>query len=173
MAKLETIEPSADTQTVLDVMKRDGAAILRAVIPDSVVRSMNDELEPYVAHTGKGRDDFSGRETQRTGALIARTKTCRDLVMNERVLGVARQFLEPWCSRIILHLTQSIRIRQDACWDFTRPRVVEFNAFFHSPCTQQRHNFFKDGVWRAINSFNGHLASLDLRQIENVVDQVE
>ncbi len=142
MAKLETIEPSAETQTDLYVMKRDGAAILRAVIPDSVVRSMNDELEPYVAHTGKGRDDFSGRETQRTGALIARTKTCRDLVMNERVLGVARQFLEPWCSRIILHLTQSIRIhpgqgaqtlhRDRLAWGGYIPRSIEpqFNSIW-------------------------------------------
>jgi hypothetical protein len=142
MAKLTTLEPSADPKTLLEVLDRDGAAILAGPIPQSVVSAMNEELEPYVQRTGRGRDDFSGRETQRTGALVARTKTCRDLVMHPQVLGLARSFLEPWCSRIVLHLTQSIRLlpgqgrqllhRDRLAWGGYIPRTIEpqFNTLW-------------------------------------------
>jgi ectoine hydroxylase-related dioxygenase (phytanoyl-CoA dioxygenase family) len=71
---------------------------------------MLSELKPYVEGTPMGNDDFTGRRTQRTGALVARTPTCRELVMNPAVLGASRAFLAPYTERIILHLTQTINI---------------------------------------------------------------
>ena len=107
---LETLAPETSTEDIVAVMKRDGAAIIRDVISPDVVARMNDEARPYLDSTPNGRDDFTGRHTQRTGALIARTPTCRDLVMHRQVLDAAKAFLGPYTEKIILHLTQLIKI---------------------------------------------------------------
>jgi len=65
---------------------------------------------PFVEKTATGRDDFTGRSTQRTGALVARSPACRELVMDQHILAAANGFLSPYTERILLHLTQTIRI---------------------------------------------------------------
>jgi len=67
-------------------------------------------VTPYIERTPFGGDDFTGHKTQRTGALVARTQTCRKLVLEPTIVGAAREFLKPWADRIILHLTQTIYI---------------------------------------------------------------
>ena len=57
-----------------------------------------------------GRDDFVGKGTKRTGALAARSKTCRELILNALAYGAAEAFLKPFTKKIILHLTQAIQI---------------------------------------------------------------
>ena len=49
----------------------------------------------------------------RTGALVARTPACRDIVIDGKILPLAEQFLEPYTEKIILHLTQTINIGPD------------------------------------------------------------
>ena len=110
MARLTTLELGVDRETLLDVMNRDGGAILRAAIAPETVKQMSDEVMPHVDATPMGRDDFSGRETQRTGALVARAPTCRDLVLHDQVFEAAKGFLAPYAERVLLHLTQIIRI---------------------------------------------------------------
>ncbi len=109
-AKLQTLPPDASTEEILAAMERDGAAIIADLIKPDVIKQMNDELAPFIDATPMGRDDFTGRKTKRTGALVARTPTCRDLIMNESVLTAAKAFLKPWTDKIILHLTQTICI---------------------------------------------------------------
>jgi ectoine hydroxylase-related dioxygenase (phytanoyl-CoA dioxygenase family) len=108
--QLTTLDPDAKTDEIVEVMKRDGAAILRDVIPTATVEQMLSEVKPYVEGTPMGSDDFTGRKTQRTGALVARTPTCRELVLDPAVLAAAKSFLSPFTERIILHLTQTINI---------------------------------------------------------------
>ena len=107
---LQTLPPTASQDEMLAALKRDGACIVADVADPATVKRMVDEVTPFIARTPYGGDDFTGKRTQRTGALVARTPTCRTLVMNPTVLGTARAFLEPWCERIILHLTQTIYI---------------------------------------------------------------
>jgi ectoine hydroxylase-related dioxygenase (phytanoyl-CoA dioxygenase family) len=108
--QLATLDAGAKTHDIVEVMKRDGALILRDVIPTATLASMLSEVKPYVECTPMGSDDFTGRRTQRTGALLARTPTCRELVMNRAVLDAAKGFLAPYTERIIIHLTQTINI---------------------------------------------------------------
>jgi len=107
---LQTLQPTAPQQTILAALARDGACIIADVADKATLKRMVGEVTPFIERTPYGSDDFTGRRTQRTGALIARTPTCRELVMNPTVLGAARKFLEPFCERIILHLTQTIYI---------------------------------------------------------------
>ena len=71
--------------------------------------SSADEMRPYMEATAVGPDDFAGRRTRRTGGLIARSVTSRDLVMNPLVLNVVGKVLGHATS-FQLHLTQIIAI---------------------------------------------------------------
>ena len=111
MTALLTTLTDASTDEVLAVLERDGAVILARVLGERQVERMLDEVMPYVDATHPGRDDFSGRLTTRTGALVARSPACRELIVNPTVLEAAQRFLSPWCARIQLHLSQIIRLR--------------------------------------------------------------
>ena len=78
---------------------------------DELRSRVNSELQPFIAATPTGRDDFTGRLTGRTGALVARSTAARDLVMHPVTTNLARKFLEPYTDKIQLHLTQIINIQ--------------------------------------------------------------
>ncbi len=94
---------------VAGVMGRDGAVIVDGVAEGPQLDQIESELRPYLDATPTGPDDFSGNLTRRTGSLIARSPTCRDLVMHPLTLAVARTFLGH-ATNIQLHLTQAIAI---------------------------------------------------------------
>jgi ectoine hydroxylase-related dioxygenase (phytanoyl-CoA dioxygenase family) len=64
---------------------------------------------PYIDATPYGTDAFLGSKTRRTGALIARSMTGRELVMNAVALATAKIFLGH-ASTFQLHLTQIISV---------------------------------------------------------------
>jgi ectoine hydroxylase-related dioxygenase (phytanoyl-CoA dioxygenase family) len=110
MPELVTLPADAPVDTIVEVLTRDGALILRDVLTPAEVDQVLAETQPYIDATRRGRDSFTGYQTTRTGALVARSPACRQLVMNARVLESANRFLEPFCKRIQLHLTQIIRL---------------------------------------------------------------
>jgi len=110
MAELTRLAATASSEEILSTIRRDGALILEDVIPSEQVEQTLDEIMPYVEATKPGADAFTGFQTTRTGALVARSPACRELVMHAAVLGAARGFLGPWCERVHLHLSQVIRI---------------------------------------------------------------
>lgn len=110
---LQTLAPNSDTETILKVMDRDGAAIIADVLPDSMRTRFSDEVMPHINATPVGPDEFTGVHTQRTGALVARSPTCREIILNKTIVDSARGFLAPFTERMILHLTQTIYIHPD------------------------------------------------------------
>src|SRR5690348_12592529 len=102
---------SADTtgDRVAEILARDGCVIVERLVPRSVLDRARAELEPYIAATAFGPDAFAGRRTRRTGGLLLRSPTCRELVMHPLVLDAARASLVDATS-FHLHLTQVIAI---------------------------------------------------------------
>ncbi len=107
--ELVTLDSNAGVDDVLAALDEAGAVIVKDVIDHATVDRFNTEVMPYVERTPTGRDDFVGKGTKRTGALAARSATCRELILNELALGAAETFLQPFTSKIILHLTQPYR----------------------------------------------------------------
>lgn len=142
MSALETLPPDASTDAIVAATQRDGACIIRDVLDADVVARIKAEVAPYMTQASLGRDDFTGRQTQRVGALVARSPLCRDVVMNAQILAAADAFLKPFCSRIQLHLTQLICImpeqgaqplhRDRQAWGGYLPTTVEpqFNTIW-------------------------------------------
>ena len=110
MPKLVTLPATASTDEILAVLKRDGALILKDALTPAQLEQVRAETMPYIEATEFGRDDFTGNLTTRTGALVARSPACRDMVSNNTIVDAANAFLKPFCERIQLHLTQVIRI---------------------------------------------------------------
>ncbi|MDP3458967.1 MAG: phytanoyl-CoA dioxygenase family protein [Hyphomonas sp.] len=111
MPSLKHLPATATRDEVLKVLAEDAAVIIDGLIPPDLLDRVRTEIMPYVEATPPGRDDFTGRLTTRTGALIARSPACRELVTDPLINAATEAFLAPFCDRYQLHLTQVIRIK--------------------------------------------------------------
>ena len=90
---IEHLPASADAAEVAAVLTRDGVVVVDRLVPAATMDRAREELAPYLEATGYGPDIFAGRSTKRTGGLVARSTTCRDLVMHPLVVGSVRNVL--------------------------------------------------------------------------------
>jgi len=130
--------PDAPTGEIVAHLRRWGYAIVDDVADPDVLDRLAAEAAPHIEAAGTGRDDYDGRHTSRTGALVARCPTSRELVMHPTVLGVVGQFLGH-ATTFQLHLTQIISIgpgetqqklhRDQMAFDF-----FPFPADYHAQC---------------------------------------
>jgi hypothetical protein len=123
-------------------MQRDGACIVRDVLDAEALTRLNADLNPWIERSKVGADDFTGRFTKRTGALIARCPESRPIVTHPLFLEAANGLLGPYCERIQLHLTQTINIlpgqerqilhRDRLAWGGHIPKPIEpqFNTIW-------------------------------------------
>jgi ectoine hydroxylase-related dioxygenase (phytanoyl-CoA dioxygenase family) len=110
MPALTHLPADAPSAEVIAILERDGALILDDALPLAEVDALVAELRPYIEATAPGRDSFTGAQTTRTGALVARSPLTRPLVMDGRILSLGDAVLKPNCHRYQLHLAQVIRI---------------------------------------------------------------
>jgi ectoine hydroxylase-related dioxygenase (phytanoyl-CoA dioxygenase family) len=111
-----------------EALRSAGCAIVERLVDSEVVDRVLAEMDPYIAATPNGGDDFSGRLTTRTGALLARSRSSVEMVAHPLVLEATSQVLSPFASNFQLHLTQVIAIgpgsvaqplhRDQWCFDF-------------------------------------------------------
>jgi ectoine hydroxylase-related dioxygenase (phytanoyl-CoA dioxygenase family) len=109
VVELEHFGPDVDPADVSRHLARWGYAIVDDVIEDETMDRLDSEAAPWVAASDSGRDEYDGKHTRRTGALIARCPTARGLVTHPLAVATAEHFLAHVTS-IQLHLTQIISI---------------------------------------------------------------
>jgi ectoine hydroxylase-related dioxygenase (phytanoyl-CoA dioxygenase family) len=102
----------AKPEQIGNALAEMGCAVVERLVSPSVFDLVRSELAPYLEATPFGPDEFAGRRTRRTGGLIARSPTCRDVIMNQLVLGTVGRLLAKSTS-FHLHLTQVIAIGPD------------------------------------------------------------
>jgi len=110
MPQLAHFSADSTPEAIADALRTDGACIIENAMPPGQLDRLKAEIMPYVEATDMGKDDFTGRHTTRTGALVARSEACRELVMDARLIGACDNFLKDYCDAYQLHLTQLIRI---------------------------------------------------------------
>ena len=111
MLELAYFDADAEDEEILGALREDGACVLVDAMGENLKSRVSEELQPFIEATPTGRDDFTGRLTGRTGALVARSEASRELVMHPTITGLAQQFLGPYTDKIQLHLTQVINIQ--------------------------------------------------------------
>src|SRR5580658_3644562 len=111
MPSLKHLAADAPAEAIGAILDSDGALILDDMLSAAGIERVRGEIDPYVEATRDGRDSFTGYQTTRTGALVARSPACRELVMHPAMLAACDVFLKRACDRYQLHLTQVIRIK--------------------------------------------------------------
>ena len=138
MGTLVHLPSTASAEQIHLVLARDGAVIVDDLADAVTVARINAEMAPFIANTPGGSDDFAGRATRRTGALIARSPSSRDLIRHPLILDVTGRLLHR-AQSFQLHLTQMISIGPDSPgqaihrdqWAFD---FFEFPADYHVQC---------------------------------------
>ena len=135
---LSHFSPDADPVEVSDHLRRYGYAIVDDVADAATMDRLETEAMPYIETSDAGRDEYDGRFTRRTGALVARCPTARELIMHPVVVGTVGHFLSH-VSTVQLHLTQIISVepgetrqklhRDEMAFDF-----FPFGADYHVQC---------------------------------------
>lgn len=135
---LKHFDPIAEPAKISAHITQFGYAIVDRVADSTLLDRLADEVDPYVTASAAGRDEYDGRHTRRTGSLIARCPTVREMVMNPLVVATVKDFLSH-ASTVQLHLTQIITIepsetqqnlhRDEMAFDF-----FPFGADYHVQC---------------------------------------
>jgi ectoine hydroxylase-related dioxygenase (phytanoyl-CoA dioxygenase family) len=110
MSTVPRFGPDASVEQVEAALREAGCAVIERVVPDEQMDRITAELEPYLQATEPGADEFTGRNTRRTGALLARSPGFRDLAAHPVVLGTLDRVLGDHATSFQLHLTQVIEI---------------------------------------------------------------
>ena len=129
---------SASIDQIHEVLLRDGALIIDDLADGELIDRITSEMRPYIDETPPGSDEFSGRNTRRTGALIARSQSSHELIQHPTILEVTAKLLDR-AQSFQLHLTQVISIgpespgqsihRDQWAFDF-----FEFPSNYHVQC---------------------------------------
>ena len=132
------LDRTATAEEIHDVLLRDGALIIDDLADPEQIDRIADEMQPFVDATPAGGDDFTGRNTRRSGALVARSPTSRALIQHPTILDVTGRLLHR-AKSYQLHLTQTIAIgpgspaqsihRDEWAFDF-----FEFPSDHHVQC---------------------------------------
>ena len=128
--------PTSTTQgELLHYMAEDGAVIIDDVLRSGQLQALEHDLAPFLKKEVYGRDAFTGFNTQRIGALIARSRACGELALEPRVLDAARTYLAEHCDDVQLHFTSAVAIapgesaqilhRDRGIWGGYVPRQIE------------------------------------------------
>lgn len=127
---------TAPASDVVQALQDHGCAIIDSLAPPELCDRVETELEPWIARSAPGSDQFTGLNTRRTGALLARSPSSVEMIAHPTVLEVVDGVLGrekmtplgPAKSAFQLHLTQAISIgpgepaqalhRDQWCFDF-------------------------------------------------------
>ncbi len=113
MSALTHLPATTTTDEIVAQLRSTGAVIVDNLADDDRVDTLLTEMQPYIDATPLGGDDFTGRTTKRTGALIGRSPASHWFLQHALVLGSARGLLDH-ATNIQVHLTQVISIGPDA-----------------------------------------------------------
>jgi ectoine hydroxylase-related dioxygenase (phytanoyl-CoA dioxygenase family) len=106
---VEHLPATATGADVSAALEQDGVVIVDELAGPDTMDALRAELAPHLDATPVGPDDFTGRATRRTGGLIARSSTAREVIMHPTVLDAVGKVLDH-ATGFQLHLTQIIAI---------------------------------------------------------------
>lgn len=95
MATTTTLGSGATVDQVVDLLDKDGFAIVERYLPSEDVDTKKADLARILETVPTGRNDFEGFSTQRIYALFAKTRTFDAQAIDPLLLGVVERVLGP------------------------------------------------------------------------------
>ena len=135
MGEVKHVSIDTPIEEILQILDDDAGLIIDNFLDEDGLERIKSDLKPYLNVTRNGQDEFTGFETKRVGALMARSKTCQDLALDPLINQMAESFLGPHCESYQLHFTSAIQIgpgessqilhRDRGVWGGYIPRKIE------------------------------------------------
>ena len=135
MPQLMHVTIDTSSSDILEIIDREGAVIIDAILSPDETATFADELAPFLKDAVQGQDSFSGFATTRIGALVARSEICRSLATHPLLLEIADGLLGKFSPTVQLSLTQAVNIapgegaqilhRDRGLWGGHIPRRIE------------------------------------------------
>ena len=135
MGEVKHVSIDTPIEEILQILDDDAGLIIDNFLDEDGLERIKNDLKPYLEVTKNGQDEFTGFETKRVGALMARSKTCQDLALDPLINQMADSFLGPHCESYQLHFTSAIQIgpgessqilhRDRGVWGGYIPRKIE------------------------------------------------
>ena len=135
MGEVKHVSIDTSIEEILQILDDDAGLIIDNFLDEDGLERIKNDLKPYLEVTKNGQDEFTGFETKRVGALMARSKTCQDLALDPLINQMADSFLGPHCESYQLHFTSAIQIgpgessqilhRDRGVWGGYIPRKIE------------------------------------------------
>ncbi|MDG1683942.1 MAG: phytanoyl-CoA dioxygenase family protein [Luminiphilus sp.] len=147
MPEVTHLPPDCCTDDIIEVLERDGAAIVDGFVSNIWLAEFNNAIQMPIDHYtpydyGEPEaEEFLGRQTVRLNGLISKAPNYIDLIADERLLTLMDHFLGPECGQFRLNSSEIIEIHggetsQVLHWDdmiwpahFWAPnRLLQFNV---------------------------------------------
>ena len=135
MGEVKHVSIDTPIEEMLQILDDDAGLIIDNFLDEDALERIKNDLKPFLEVTKNGQDEFTGFETKRVGALMARSKTCQDLALDPFINQMADNFLGPHCESYQLHFTSAIQIgpgessqilhRDRGVWGGYIPRKIE------------------------------------------------
>lgn len=122
---------NATSLEVTRAVHASGCAVIEDLVPAATMQAVADELDAALNRVPYCEGSFTGRRTKRVARLVARSATCRGLLMHELVLESVGALLAGECYDFQVHATSAVRIdpgehaqslhRDDGVYPFRHP----------------------------------------------------
>src|SRR4029079_2348086 len=94
MSTPDTTRPAdAPLEEVEAALREAGCVVVERLVAEELMDRVDAEVEPFVQATAFGGDEFAGQRTRRTGSLLARSRSFRELAAHPIVLGTLDRVL--------------------------------------------------------------------------------
>ena len=132
---IQHVNLDTDIDKILEIIDRDAAVVIDNVLSPKDLDEIQNELKPYLKNDIEGDNEFTGFQTKRVGALMARSPKCRELALDPTINALSKKFLQQHCDDYQLHFTSAISIgpnetpqilhRDRGVWGGYVPRSIE------------------------------------------------
>ena len=110
MSALVSLPGTASTDEILEVLARDGCAILDRLAYAATMDAVTADLSQDIANTPTGTGEFVGHETRRTHTVLVNSSAAGGLALHPTIAALNDAVLGPYCARYQLSSAAAIAI---------------------------------------------------------------
>ena len=129
---------TATIDEVVRCLDEEGYCIVDNLVSEDIINTVNEQMSTYIEVTDDGDNNALGKQTRRSGAVIARSTASHAMINHPLVVGAMTKYLSRNASKVQLNLTQVIAIgpgnkeqflhRDEGCWDWFDHFPVDFQT---------------------------------------------
>ena len=111
---IQYFDPDSNSESIVEALQQDGAAIISKQVPDNLADRVTSELRESFDEIGRyDESDFNGYKTLRVSSILAISPSSAELVAHQRVIDVADAILLKHCATYQIGSLTGVEILPD------------------------------------------------------------